>query len=110
MTTFVQYLGGILAAVEKTPAEIEDFTIDWSTRGLGSDVIASSSWASSAPDELSVSAQSPLHDTTTATVWLSGGIADMPYIVTNTITTSPGNRTLQESFVVSCIPYRFITS
>lgn len=99
---------GSLVVVEKTPLEVEDFEIDWSQRGLGTDTITASSWESSSPD-LVIDSPASSFTNTTATVWLSAGIADTSYIVTNTITTA-GGRTLEESFVCNCIPYRLITN
>jgi hypothetical protein len=87
--------------IQKAPGEIEDFTIDWSTRGLGSDTIDTSNWDVK-PAGLSTISPSPSKTNTTTTVWLSGGMSGVNYTITNTIVTA-GGRTLQQQ--VNCFIY-----
>jgi hypothetical protein len=94
--------------ITKTPDEILDYEINWATRGLGTDTIATSVW-SVFPAGLEIAAPAPTFTSTSATVWLSGGIADTNYLVTNTITTD-GGREFQDSFILNCIAYRVVTS
>ena len=69
----------------KDPSAILDYSVKW-TDWLGSDTIATSSW--SVPSGLTKHAET--NNTTTATVWCSGGAVGKTYIVTNTITTAGG--------------------
>ena len=92
--------------VTQTPTEIIDWTIDWSTRGLGTDTIASSSWAVS-PAGMSTSSSPASFTNTTTTVWLSGGTPTTFYAITNTIITA-GGREMQETFIINCIAQRLI--
>ena len=71
----------------KDPEAELDYLIDWAL-WLGTDTIETSSWASSEPTVLVVEAST--RTTTTATVWLSGGVDRERYTVTNTITTAAG--------------------
>ncbi|MDE3060739.1 MAG: hypothetical protein KGJ06_06990 [Pseudomonadota bacterium] len=90
--------------LEQTPAELLDWTINWASRGLGSDTILTSEWSQSSED-FTVSDTS--NTGTTATFWLTGGTAGNTYTITNTVTTS-GGRTLQETVSYICIPQRLI--
>ena len=92
--------------VTKAITEVEDITIDWSTRGLGTDTITGSVWSVS-PSDLIINSPAPTNTTTTTTVWLSGGTAGNQYLVTNIITTA-GGRTLSETFIVDCVAQRLI--
>jgi hypothetical protein len=110
-----QVIGSAYVAT-KTPSEHDDWEIDWSTRGLGSDTIVASVWSVDAASggsasDLTTSTPSPTigNPATNTTVWLSGGIAGASYIVTNSVTTS-GTRVLTESFLVDCVPYRLISN
>ncbi|QEL18697.1 phage fiber-tail adaptor protein [Limnoglobus roseus] len=109
MTTCIQETPqGQIAVVEKTPGETEDVQIDWSTRGLGNDTIATSVWQVT-PPSMTINSPAATIGTpaTSTTVWLGSGASGTSYIVTNTITTL-GGRTLEESFVCNVIPYRVI--
>jgi hypothetical protein len=87
MTTSFQTDGGALWATQNAGSEL-DYTLDWSeTVGFG-DAIANSEWTAEAG--LSLAAKS--FTDTTATAWISGGIAGRSYGVTNTIITSAGRR------------------
>jgi hypothetical protein len=86
--------------IEQTPTELLDWTINWATRGLGTDTISTSAWSTSSVD---ITVSSPSYTTTTTTIWVTGGIAGKRYAITNTITTS-GSRTLQETITYVCIP------
>jgi hypothetical protein len=110
-----QVLGSAYVAT-KTPAEIDDWQINWATRGLGTDTIASSHWSVDQASEgvttdLGINSPTPTigSPATTTTVWLSGGLAGRSYLVTNIVTTS-GGRSLDESFIVDCVAYRLIRS
>ena len=85
--------------VQKTAAEVEDFTINWASRGLGADSIQASSWAV-APADLAINSVPATNTSTTATVWLSGGTSGVNYAITNTINTK-GGRTFQQTFYCS---------
>lgn len=93
-----------MTPIQQTPSELLDYTIDWSSRGLGTDTIASTSWAPSSAD-LTISTTS--FTTTTTTFWLTGGTPGNTYTITNTINTSAG-REMQETVVYLCIAQRTI--
>ena len=90
--------------IQQTPTELLDWTINWATRGLGNDTIASSNWAVSSAD---VILSAPSQTTATTTVWVSGGIPGNVYTITNSIVTS-GAREMQETIYYVCIPQRMI--
>lgn len=79
----------------KTPTDVLDYTVDWST-WLGTDTISSSSW--SVPTGITVTTSS--NTSTTTTAFLSAGLDGNSYLVSNTIHTA-GGRTITRSFQVS---------
>jgi hypothetical protein len=94
--------------LEQTPASLLDYTINWATRGLGTDTIASSSW-DIAPAGLSGASPAPSFTASTTTVWLSGGTAGAYYTATNTIITA-GGRGMEETFIIKIVAQIFISS
>lgn len=88
----------------QTPTELLDRTIDWSTRGLGTDTISTSAWTvtPTGPTMNNLS-----NDATTTTMWLTGGVAGTVYKITNTIVTT-GGRTMQETISFLCLANRQI--
>ncbi len=71
----------------KDPNALLDYTVDWAT-WLDTDTISASSWT--VPSGLTQASPAPSNDSTTATIWLSGGAAGSWYAVTNRITTAAG--------------------
>lgn len=80
---------------EKVPADILDFTLDYSQQLESGETISTSAWTSSG--DLTVGTPASTHTTNSATVWLSAGTAANTYIITNTITTNQ-NREYNASF------------
>lgn len=78
----------------KDPNSTLDYAIDWS-RWLGTDTIATVAWTL----QSGITQASASNDTTTATIWLSGGTAGEDYLVTARITTSAG-RQLDTSMLI----------
>jgi len=79
---------------KKDPSAILDYSIDWSL-WLDGDTIQTSSWT--VPQGLTKASET--NNSTTATVWLSGGTVDQTYTVTNRITTANG-RTDERSILI----------
>lgn len=75
----------------KDPDEVLDYQVDWSARLGTGDTIATSTW----DIPTGITAASDSNDTTTATIWLSGGSSGSVYVLTNTITTTIG-RTFEQ--------------
>jgi len=71
----------------KDPDAKLDYAVDWSD-WLGSDTIATSTWAVST----GITVVSSLNTTTVATIWLSGGTAGETYLATNRIVTAAGRQ------------------
>lgn len=81
----------------KDPSAVLDWQFDWSA-WLSGDTITSSTFAVSPVEAGGVTIDRTGSTQTTATVWLSGGIAGKVYLVTNHITTAGGRtdeRTMQ---------------
>ena len=74
MTTFV-----------KDPDAVLDYRIDWSA-WLDDDQIVTSTWIVPA----GITSSSDEHDTTSATIWLTGGTLGQTYSLVNRVTTSGG--------------------
>lgn len=90
--------------IAQTPTENLDYTINYATRGLGTDTIATSSFTASSTD---FSISNPTNTNTTTTIWVTGGIAGNFYTVTNSIITA-GGRTMQETLIYECIAQRLV--
>lgn len=82
------------SSFEKDPDAVLDYTRDWTTY-LNGDAIATSTFIVPA----GITKDSETNDTTSATVWLSGGADGEYYLVTNRITTAAG-RTDDRSFLI----------
>lgn len=70
----------------KDPQDVQDFQWKWAERLADAETITSSTFI--VPTGLTKDSDS--HDTTTATVWLSGGTAGETYAVTNRVVTDQG--------------------
>lgn len=79
----------------KTPTDVLDYSVDWSS-WLGTDTITSSSW--SVPAALTVVLSTST--STATTVFLTAGANGVTYLINNTITTT-GGRTVTRSFQLS---------
>lgn len=80
----------------KTPAQVVDYEVNWTTQ-LAGDTIATSSFAFVTAAGLSK--QSESHDATRSTIWLTGGTGGATAFLTCTITTS-GARTFVEEIAL----------
>ncbi len=86
-----------MSVLVKDPDAVLDYTLDWSADYLASgETISTSSWAVT-PTGLTIDSDS--NDTTTTTVFVSGGTRGKIYRLTNTITTSE-SRTEQRSLTI----------
>lgn len=74
-----------------------DYQIDWEA-WLAGDTLTRSTW--NVPDGLTHVADT--YTDTTTTIWLSGGVVDTEYTVTNQIETDAG-RTDERSFIVKVV-------
>lgn len=68
----------------KDPNAVLDYTVDWSSWLQEGEAIQSSSWVVDA----GITDSNPTNTGIAATIWLSGGIVNKVYRVTNRITTS----------------------
>ena len=82
--------------ISKDPDAVLDYSVNWS-HWLDGDEIATSTWI--VPDGLTQATDT--FTKTLATVWISGGTADVEYTVTNRITTVAG-RTDDRSMILVC--------
>lgn len=81
----------------KDPSAVLDYVIDWSS-WLGSDTISTSTWTV----PTGITKNSDTKTNTTATIWLSGGTADVEYVLTNRIVTA-GGRTDDRSIKIAVL-------
>ena len=73
----------------KDPDSVEDFGIDWSAtlnESTPADTIATSAWTADA----GVTVDSDSNDTTSTTVWVSGGVRNAACNLVNSVTTAAG--------------------
>jgi uncharacterized phiE125 gp8 family phage protein len=82
----------------KRPNEVRDYLVDW-TAFLAGDTIATSDVTVTG-----ATLDSDTNDTTSATVWLSGGTAGTTARIVNTITTA-GGRTETQVFTLAVVEY-----
>jgi hypothetical protein len=106
-------------ATVKDPTATKDYMIDWNDPSApggpyltGGDTVTTSTWTvyvntdnganliASTPPGIVVSTSSSAP--TTTTVWLSGGIAGVEYLVVNHITTAQG-RQEDQTIIILCI-------
>lgn len=87
----------------KTPDEVLDYKFDWSDwLQVGENIQTSTITV-----ETGLTKDSTGEDTTSATVWLSGGTVDEDYTVVNKITTSNSpTRTAQRTMFISVVEAR----
>ncbi|MGB5583695.1 MAG: hypothetical protein WBO93_08885 [Gammaproteobacteria bacterium] len=86
--------------IGKSPNSVLDYVFDWDDPDdswLGTDTIAS--YVVTADTGLTIDSDSG--DTTTVTVWLSGGTLDETYTLTCQITTAVG-RVAERSITIDC--------
>lgn len=86
-----------VAVYEKDPNATLDYTEDWRL-WLGDDILFSSAWVLPA----GVVNAGESHSATTATLWISGGVAGSSYSVYNQITTING-RTDKRTIKVNAV-------
>lgn len=99
--------------VYQTATELLDWTIDWATRGIGTDTISTSTFTQSSGDFTLSSTSIGASPSTGAanqatTFWLTGGVPGKFYNITNNVTTA-GGRTMQETMNYECLPQRNLT-
>jgi hypothetical protein len=78
----------VLFHIDKDPADIADYSIDWSARLESGETISASVWT--LPTGISQSGSSEVAGVTT--VWLSGGSDGNQYLIGNQVDTSGGRR------------------
>lgn len=81
----------------KDPNAVLDYRWDWSSWLPAGDTIATATFV---VDDAALVIDDSLHDTTTATAWLSGGVSGSRYVVTCHITTTDG-RADDRSLIIS---------
>lgn len=74
----------------KDPDAVLDYLVDWSAWLPTGDTITASTFTVNSEDDGAIVVDDTLFDSTTTTVWLSGGVAGEKYTVTNHITTADG--------------------
>lgn len=84
----------------KAPDERQDYTVDWEADGYlaEGETISTSDWTFSDP---LIQFGSDTKTSTTATIWLTGGIHGEEYTVTNEILTTDG-RIAERSIKILC--------
>jgi len=83
-------------AFYKDPSAVLDYQMDWSS-WLDTDTISTSTWTV----PTGITKDSDNNDTTTATIWLSGGTAGTTYEIVNKIVTANG-RTEERTLTIIC--------
>lgn len=68
------------------PQAVLDYRIDWSSWLQDGETISTSTWTVAAG--ITEASPAASHDSTSATIWLSGGTVGSNYALTNHITTS----------------------
>lgn len=90
-----------MPAQVKDPSSVIDWTHDWADYLQSSETISSSTWSVTPTTTSPLTVDSDTETTTTATVWLSGGLVGQVYRVTNQIVTNQ-SRTEQRDLVIRC--------
>ena len=98
MPTYPADHAGPIDMPPKDPDAVIDYQIDWSDWLASSEVISTSVWIVST----GIVKDSDTNTTTTTTIWLSGGAAELSYTLTNRITTNSArteDRTMRISII-----------
>lgn len=82
----------------KTPDGVIDHTFSWAT-WLGGDTITTSTMTA----DTGITVDSDSNDTTSATVWLSGGSLGQTYDIVNQVVTNAG-RTEEMTLTIRMVP------
>ena len=90
----------MLRAPPKDPSEERFYGADWQDE-LGTDEIQSSNWVVSPAGGANMLIFDKSFTTTTAIVWVAGGVPGTHYQLTNTITTKDG-QTRVRTLLVAC--------
>lgn len=81
----------ILRWPDKDPNAVKDYAVDWSSRLLTGETIVSGTWTPNAPTlVVETGEHAPAIVGSVCTCWLSGGIVNTNYAITNRIVTSRG--------------------
>lgn len=86
-----------LGTFDKDPNAVLDYTMDWKD-WLGEDAILTSTWIV----PVGISNAGVTFSSSTATIWLSGGVAGVSYSIYNQITTV-GGRTEKRTFKINAV-------
>lgn len=86
---------------KKTPLEIYDYGFNFAPRLDTGDTISASVWTIPA----GLTAGAPGNNTTTTSIFLSGGTVGNDYACINRVTTA-GGRVIERDFVVRIVPVR----
>jgi len=73
----------------KAPGETADYDLDWSLRLSAGDVITASTWT--LPESSTLTKVSDAFISTVTKIFLSGGLINQTYVLTNTVTTQLGD-------------------
>ena len=79
----------LVGSFVKLFGEVKDYTLDWSDELL-TDTISTSVWSIEPTTSPPLVEDSETNDTTTTTIWLSGGMVGEDYTLTNIIVTAAG--------------------
>lgn len=74
----------------KDPDADLDYRVDWSQWLAAGETITGSSWTVPVGITQGTGPQAPTFDSTSATIWLTGGTDGQAYPITNRVTTSAG--------------------
>lgn len=85
-----------MSTFAKDPADVLDYTVDWSAWLAVGETISTSAFTVAS----GITLDSESNTTTTATAWISGGTAGTTYTITSQITTSAA-RTAERSFTIT---------
>ena len=70
----------------KDPDAVLDYTVDWTSWLAAAETVSTSTWVV----EAGITQNSASNDTTSGTIWLSGGTVGEEYRVTNRVATNQG--------------------
>jgi hypothetical protein len=76
-----------MPSYKKDPDAVLDYKVDWTAWLPAGDTITAATFTA---DSVDLTIDSSSHTSATATVWLSGGVLDAKYSITNHITTTEG--------------------
>lgn len=97
MADFIENSSGLYA--EQRPGAVLDYSLDWSDLLVGGDTFAPTNGSVWACEDPAITITNQATSGAIASAWLSGGVVNTWYRITNTVTTAAGRRDVRSAML-----------